>query len=173
MDLLTLGKIINAHGLDGTLVVFSSTDFATLRYKEKNKLYILNPYNKEIKDVTVISYRNYKGNDYVKFEEIESIDEAIKLKGFEICIKKEDASTPEGYYHFFDLENCKIIDQNNNEIGKVIKVEEFPAQITLRCIDKNNKNFFVPFIKDVFILDVDIDNKTIKINLIEGMLWKK
>lgn len=170
MDLLTLGKIINTHGLDGTLVVFSTTDFASIRYEKDNKLIILNPYNKETKICTVVSYRNYKGNDYVKFLEINSIDEAIKLKNFEICINKDEAITPEGYYHFFDLENCKIIDQNDNEIGKVIKVEEFPAQLTLRCVDKNNKNFFVPFIENVFILDVDTKTKVIKINLIEGML---
>ena len=173
MDLLTLGKIINTHGLDGTLVVFSSTDFAKIRYEKGNKLFILNPHNKETKEVTVVSFRNYKGMDYVKFEEIPSINDAIILKGFEICINKKDASTPEGYFHFFDLEKCKIVDQNDKEIGKVIKVEEFPAQITLRCVDRNNRNFFVPFIENVFILNVDIDNQIIKINFMEGMLWKK
>lgn len=170
MELLTLGKIINTHGLDGTLVCFSMTDFAPVRYKKGNKLYIFNTYNKETMPVTVVSYRNYKGMDYVKFLEIDNIDLALKYKGHEICIAKEDASMPEGYYHFHDLENCKIVDEKGKEIGKVIKVEEFPSQITLRCLSTNNKNFFVPFINDVFIKDVDLENKIITINFMEGML---
>lgn len=173
MELLTLGKIINTHGLDGTLVCFSTTDFANERYQEGNNLFIHNPYNKENISVTVVSYRKYKGMDYVKFEEIKNIDEAVKLKGFEICIEKEKASIPKDYFYYHDLENCDLIDENNKHIGKVLRVEEFPAQITLRCKTDDGKKFMIPFIKDVFILDVDLDSKLIKINFMEGLVWKR
>ena len=53
------------------------------------------------REYIICAGQNYKGMDYVKFEEIPSINDAIILKGFEICINKKDASTPEGYYHFF------------------------------------------------------------------------
>lgn len=170
MELLTLGKIINTHGLDGTLVCFSTTDFAKERYKEGNKLLIHNPYNKENVEVTVCSYRTYKGNDYVKFLEIDNIDKAIKLKGFEVCISADKATVPEGFYHYHELENCKLIDEKGKEIGKVIKVEEFISQVTLRCVTLDNKQFLIPFVKDVFILDVDLDNKLIKINFMKGLV---
>ena len=170
MELLTLGKIINTHGLDGTLVCFSTTDFASTRYEKGNIVLIHNPYNKENKEVHVSTFRKYKGMDYVKFEEIQSIDEAIKYKGWEVCIEKDKATLPEDYYHFHELINCTLIDEKEKVIGKVVNVEEFPAQITLRCITKSGQKFMIPFIKDVFILDVDIDNKLIKINFMEGLV---
>ena len=62
-----------------------------------------------------------------------------------------------------------IIDKDNKEYGKVKEVEEFPAQITLRVSRRNGKDFFIPFVKD-FIRQVDIQNKKIIVNIIEGML---
>ena len=72
-------------------------------------------------------------------------------------------------YYFSDLEKCEVFDEDNNLLGKVIKVEEFPAQITLRVKSKSGKVFFVPFIEQ-FIIDVNIIDKSIKIKVIEGML---
>ncbi len=169
MDLLNLGYIINTHGLDGTLVIFSNTHFASERYVKDAKLFLMNPISKEVKEVTVMSYRKYKEYDYVKFLEIDNKDEAIKFKGYTVEIKKEEAIIPEGYYRFDDLKGCKIITTDNKYLGVVIQVEEFPAQVTLRVKKDNGKTFFVPFIDKVFIQDVDVKNKTITIKYMEGM----
>ena len=73
-------------------------------------------------------------------------------------------------YYFSDLINCEIIDQNSNYIGKVITVEDYPAQRTLR-IKTEGKDVLIPFV-NAFIKNVDIENKKIYVNIIEGMLWK-
>lgn len=170
MDFLNLGTIINTHGLDGTLVIASNTYFGELRYQKGATLYLLNPHNKEeIIKVEVESYRRYKETDYVKFKNIDDKDTAIKYKGYTVEINKEDAILPKGFYHFSDLVGCVINDENGNKLGNVIKVEEFPAQITLRVQKDDKKTFFVPFIQDVFILHVDIKNKVITIKYMEGM----
>lgn len=170
MDLLNLGYIIKTHGLDGTLVISSNTYFGQDRYKKGAKLFLLNPHNKELTPVTVSSYRNYKETDYVKFEEINDIDTATLYKGYTVEIEKVNAVLPKDYYLFSDLEGCKIITDDNKELGICTKVEEFPAQITLRCITNDKKEFFVPFIDKVFIQDVDIKNKIIIIKYMDGMI---
>lgn len=169
MDLLNLGYVINTHGLDGTLVIFSNTHFASKRYVKDAKLFLMNPISKEVIEVSVVSYRKYKEYDYVKFNEIKNKEEALAFKGYTVEIKKEEASIPEGYYRFDDLKSCKVITTDNKYLGMVIEVEEFPAQITLRVKKDDGKTFFIPFIDKIFIQDVDIENKIITIKYMEGM----
>ena len=170
MDFLSLGKIVRTHGLDGTLIIASTTDFSIERYKKGQLIYLENPNNKEKVEVHVSSLKHIKMTDYLRFEEITTIDEAEKYKGYYVLINKDEAPIPEGYYRYSDLQGCLIVDEKGNKLGIVSKVEEFPAQLTLRVKRDNGKDFFVPFIDNLFIDQVDIKNKTIHIKLMEGML---
>ncbi len=163
MEYLSLGKIIDTFGLDGTLKVFSSTTNGKERYKKGHKVFICG------KEYTVLSYRNSGNIDFVRFEEVTNPEAANALKGQFIEIIKDRNDLKEGYYFYDDLRGCKIIDKEGKEYGIVKEVEEFPAQITLRVKRENAKDFFVPFLKQ-FIVKVDIENKEITINLLEGML---
>ena len=169
MEYLSLGKIIDSFGLDGTLKVYSTTDNQKLRYKKGNKLFLYNEQEDNRISVTVVSYRSSGNLDYVKFEEITSPEKGKEYRGFEIHTIKDINDLKVGYYFYSDLVGCKIIDQVNNVLGIVSKVEEFPAQLTLRVRRENGKDFFVPFVKQ-FIKKVDVESKTISINVIEGML---
>ena len=143
MEYLSLGKIIGSFGLDGTLKVFSTSNNEEMRYK--------------------------KGNQVFLFNEKEDARNEESFKGNEIQVIKDRNDLKEGYFYFSDLKDCVIIDKDNKEYGKVKEVEEVPAQITLRVSRRNGKDFFIPFVKD-FIRQVDIQNKKIIVNIIEGML---
>lgn len=169
MEYLALGTIIDSHGLDGTLKVMSSTNYAEERYQEGNHVFLYNPVTEEREEFTVIDYRPNGRTDLVTLEEIKSPEQAKLYKGFEIQIVKDRNDLEEGYYFYSDLRGCTIVDKDNKEYGIVKEVEEFPAQITLRVKRNNGKDFFVPFIKE-FILNVDIDNKKITVEIVEGML---
>ena len=170
MEYLSLGKIIDSFGLDGTVKVFSTTDNAKLRYKKGNKVFVYDEETDGRTEYTVASYRSVGRLDYVKFEEVTSPEEvALILKGREIQVVKDEKDLKEGYYFYSDLRGCEIIDKDGKIYGIVKEVEEFPAQITLRVKQQNGKDFFVPFIKE-FIAKVDIKNKQITINYMEGML---
>lgn len=168
MEYLSLGKIIDAFGLDGTVKILSSTFYGEKRYKKGNKIDLVAP-NGERETLTVISYRRNQDLDYVKFEEINSKEEALERKGYFLEVERDNKTLNKGDYYFVDLEKCDVYDTNNCRLGKVKKVEEFPSCITLRVIRDNNKEFFVPFVKD-FIVDVNIEELKITINVIEGML---
>ena len=169
MEYLSLGKIIDSFGLDGTVKVFSTTDNAKKRYQKGNKVFLCGEDEASRQELTVVSYRSSGRLDYVKFEEISSPEEASLFKGFEIQVIKDQKDLKEGYYFYSDLRGCAIVDRDGKVYGIVKEVEEFPAQITLRVKRENGKEFFVPFIKE-FIVKVDIDNKKIIINYMEGML---
>ena len=168
MEYVKLGTIIDSYSLDGTFKVFSTTDFAKERYKKGSLIYLYNK-DKEYIPLTVVSFRMNGKLDLVKCEEINNKEEAESFKGCELVIPKEEAKLPKGYYHLSELERCSVYSINDELLGKVVKAEEYPAQITLRVKQENGKEFLVPFVK-AFIKKVDIENEKIVIEVIEGML---
>ena len=75
---LKVGKIVNTHSLRGEVKVISSTDFEEERFKIGSKLLITRG-NQVIEEVVVESYRSHKNSLLVKFEGIDSINEAEKF----------------------------------------------------------------------------------------------
>ena len=168
MEFVRLGKIIDAFSLDGTLKILSSTYFSDKRYKKGNIIYLVSPSGERI-EVTVLDHRSNKDIDFVKVNEITSKEEALERKGWFVEANKDEKLLAKNEYYFTDLEQCDVYDEQSRLLGKVKKVEEFPAQITLRVTRKDKPDFFVPFI-DAFIDHVDIENKKIIIKVMEGML---
>lgn len=171
MDFLTLGKVIDSFSLDGTLKVLSKTNLKEKRYKNGNVVFLFDTKNNTREKVTIEKYRSSGEIDFIKIKEINSIEEAILKRNFLLQVEKNSEILEDGQYFYCDLEQCDVLNEKEVKIGKVICVEEFPAQTTLRCQSLKNKIFFVPFISE-FILNVDIEKKTIKIKVIEGLLWK-
>ena len=170
MEKLLLGTIIGTHGLTGSVKFISYSYFLDERLQEGNVILIGKDEN-SVQEFQVEDFKCSPKFSILKIQGIDSIESAEKYKGFNIYVNKEDLILDKDSYYFSDLEKCQVIDVNNNLLGQVIKVEEFPAQITLRVRNSKGKEFFVPFIEQ-FIIDVNIDAKTIKIKVIGGMLWK-
>ena len=169
MELLIVGKIVDSFGLDGTSKVLSSTSFVDERFKIGNKILAINPKTNEEETLTVESVKKTNDLLLVKFSEISSKEESLAKKNYILKANKNNSLLEKDHYYYSDLCNCKIVNQKDIELGLVTDIEEFPAQVTLRVKRENKKDFFVPFVRD-FIIKVDIENKIIKINEVEGLL---
>ena len=170
MEYLSLGKITGSFGLDGTLKVYSTTNMGEKRYKVGSSVFLYNEETKEYEEYKVLSYRHSGLFDFVKLEGIDNPEDAISKKGCEICVIKNRDDLEKNTYFYSDLRGCDVCDKSLNKLGIVKEIEEFPAQLTLRVSRSGKPDFFVPFIEE-FIVEVDIDNKRIIINVIEGLLW--
>ena len=168
-EYLLLGFITDSFSLDGTLKILSKTDFAKLRYQEGKKVFFYSPKTKERIVMTVKSFRQNGQFDFVKVEEINTPEEAIAYKGYEVQVIKDYQDMDKDTYYYVDIVGCKVFDENDCELGTVSQVEEYPAQLTLRVKRNNQPDFLVPFVK-AFIKKVDIVNKKIVINVIGGLL---
>ena len=168
-EYLLLGYITDAFSLDGTLKVLSKTDFADVRYQEGKTIYLYSSKTGERQPFTVEGFRHSGMFDFVKVQGIATKEEALEYKGYEIHALKDYDSMSEDTYYFVDLVGCNIVDEKGTIYGVVSRVEEFPAQLTLRVKRKGKEDFLVPFVK-AFIRRVDINKKEIEINIIEGML---
>jgi len=168
-EYLLLGYVTDAFSLDGTLKVLSKTDFAAKRYQEGKEVFLYQPNTKQRMTVTVENFRSNGQFDFVKVQGINSKEEALEFKGYEIHALKDYDNMDKDTYYYVDLVGCKVLDEKGNELGIVSQVEEFPAQLTLRVKRKGQEDFFVPFVK-AFIRRVDINKKEIEINVIGGLL---
>lgn len=167
--LLKVGKIVNVHALKGELKIISTSDSIEERLNHNSVLYITKR-GEIIRDVKVASSRKYKGCYYVKFLGIDSIDEAEKYKNCELKIDSnliDDLENNE--YYFYQIINSKVYDEKNNNLGVITNIFKTGANDVWEMKDDNNNLFYIPFIEEV-VKKIDVNEKKITINVIEGLL---
>ena len=169
MEYVSLGVIKDSFGLDGTLKIFSTTNMSKKRYVKGAMVFLYNPQTKGREEKKVLAFRHSDVFDFVKLEGIDNPEFAKTLKGHEIHVIKDTKDLEKDTYFYSDLRGCKVVDEKGNKLGTVKEVEEFPAQLTLRVKRAGKSDFFVPFIKQ-FIKEVNIEDKRIVIEVIEGLL---
>ncbi len=165
MEYILIGKVVNTFGIKGELKVYPYTDFIEERFKKGSKVYL----GEEYLPFVVKSYREHKGMLLVLFEANEDINLVEKYKDYEIYKAKEDIEALEDGYYFRDLKDLDVYVENDN-IGKVLQVEEGITANHLRILkNSDQKEYLVPFLP-VFVENVDLDQKRIDIVKMEGLL---
>ena len=166
---LKVGKIVNTHSLKGEIKVISSTDFEEERFKKGSKLLITRG-NQLSKEVVVESYRKHKNSLLVKFEGIDSIEEAEKFKNLQLKVDSEKISElEENEYYFHEIIGCEVFDENNESLGEIVEILTPGANDVWVIKSKNGKEILIPYIEDV-VKNVDIPNKIINIEVMEGLI---
>lgn len=170
MNKVLVGKIVNTCGLKGEVKVINSSDFYKERYKKGNVLNVVNEEKNINFEFTVSSVRKNDKFIYVKFKEINSIEEAEVYKESLIMIDGDDLDKidDDTFYHY-ELLNMDVY-YDNKVIGKVTEISDNGVQDLLRVSDGKN-NFLVPFV-DEFIGEIDVKSQKIVLKNVEGLLWK-
>lgn len=167
MEYISIGKIMNTHGLKGTLKVKSFTDFKKDRYKLGSLLYIA--FKDEFIPVTVAGFRTVKNLDHLTFKEFNDINMVEKYRGSFLMFNKEDASELAlDEYYYEELIGLDVYNKDDF-IGKCIDVRELPQGEILVVKRDSKKDTLIPFRKE-FIKEVNKDLKRINIIAWEGLL---
>ena len=166
---LKVGKIVNTHSLKGEVKVISSTDFEEERFKKGSKLLITRG-NQLIREVVVESYRNHKNFLLVKFEGIDSVEEAEKLKNLQIKIDStEVGELEENEFYFHEIIGCEVFDENDKNLGEIIDILTPGANDVWVIKGENGKEILIPYIEDV-VKKIDITSKKVNIEVMEGLI---
>lgn len=166
MELVTIGVIVNTHGLRGTLKVKSFTDFKKERYKKGNILYI--DYKSELIPVTVSNFKTVKTLELIDFVEFNNINQNEKYKGSELKISAEaihDLDNDE--FYFEELIDMEVY--TDEYIGVISDVRELPQGelLVVKRVDK--KDALIPFNKK-FIKEVNKETNRVILIVLEGLL---
>ena len=159
MNKIKVGDIINTHGIKGELKILPTSDESFDRD--------INYYIEDL-ELQVEYSRFHKNAVLVKFKNYNNINEVLKFKSKSIYIKEEDLSDlEEDEYYVKDLVESKVINDNNEEIGTLVDILEYEAN-DVYVVRSESREYLIPAVSE-FILDIDTENKIIKVKLIEGM----
>lgn len=167
---LTVGKIVNTHGIRGDLKVLLNTDFADIRFAPKNVLNLVHPETGAKHEVTIASSKPLKGMYLVRFEGFDNINLVEKYKGYEIRVSKDNTvPLEEGEYYYHQIIGCRVVGEDGADLGVITEILRPGANDVWTVKMPNGKQLLLPVIDDV-VLDVDVEQKVVKVHLMEGLL---
>ncbi|MGF7489361.1 ribosome maturation factor RimM [Bacillus velezensis] len=165
-----VGKIVNTHGIKGEVRVISKTDFAEERYKPGNTLYLFAEGAAEPIKVTVSAHRFHKQFHLLQFKEMPSLNEVEHLRNMVIKVPEEDlGELEEDEFYFHEIIGCEVVSEDGELIGTVKEILTPGANDVWVVARKGKKDALIPYIASV-VKDININEKKIKIHVMEGLI---
>lgn len=105
----------------------------------------------------------------LKFEGVDSIEQAELLAGLEVQIPTEErAELDQDTFYVSDLTGCTVV-AGEREAGVVADVQFGAGEAPLLIVREGEREHMVPF-AGAYVVEVDTSAKRIVMNLPEGML---
>ncbi len=156
--LITVGKIVNTQGHLGEVRAIPLTDFPERFKKMKHALLTKDGKSIELSFETVRSHKQFI---IIKFEEIADMNEAEKLKDYEIQIPEAELMQLEqGQYYVFQLIGLEVYNSQGHHLGQLKEVFQTGANDVYLIKSDSGEEILVPAIKDV-IKEINIEEKRI------------
>ena len=170
---LVVGLITSCHGINGQVKVKSLSDFeerflnSGMRWLQKE-----NEFPTKIKLKSGFKQPG-KENFIVKFQGINTRNEAEQLKKYKILVKKTQLpKLKKEEFHLLELINLQVKTLENDQlkiIGIVINLENEKNNLLVIELFKNQKKVLIPFVQEI-VPKVDIKNNFIIIKPPKGLL---
>jgi len=168
MAYISVGKILNFHGIAGEAKVgFSKNqqDFLT----KLESVYVKQ--DSEYVKLDVKHVRFNKTFALIKFKNINSIEALLPYKGSLLFVEENfiRENLDEDEFLIDELTGLDVEDTDGNKIGVVVGVSNNGVSDLISVKSKTKKISLVPFVKEL-VPHVDIKNKKITVNNIEGLI---
>ncbi|WP_031553000.1 ribosome maturation factor RimM [Oribacterium sp. FC2011] len=166
---LRVGTIVTTHGLKGEVKVYPTTDEPE-RFFDLKKVWLDRSGKMEnMLQLEVENVRFSKNLALVKFKEYDSIDDVMAIRKGELYVDRADAiPLAEGEYFVGDIIGCKVLDENDTELGTVKEFIETGAHDVM-LVKTEGKDLMIPYC-DPFILEKAPEEGYIRVHLIPGLL---
>lgn len=164
-DYLSVGRIVNTHGVRGEVRVIPLTsDISRFEYL----LFAFVIVDGKRKELRVTEVRYHKSFVLLKFNGIDTMDEAEKLKGCDLYVDRKNARPlEEDEFFICDLIGLEVFEEEQL-LGKLTEVLETGSN-DVYVVKGREKDILIPALKSV-VLDVDLENKKMQVKLPEGLL---
>lgn len=164
-ELIKIGNISSAKGLKGEFKVYPEND-EVFYLETGDEIFIEGVFEKLI----IEKISEYKNMVTIKLKNYSHIDQIKKLRDQGVFIDKKNSKVEiEDGVSAKDVIGFEIIDCDSNEkLGQVIKNVGSEVQEVL-LVRKDEIEWMIPFV-EAFIKEIDEDEQTIKVKVIEGMI---
>ncbi len=162
-----IGQIVNTSGLKGVIKVKPFTDDIQ-KFNNFKTIYI--SIKKELKEFKIQQVRFSKNMVFLKLEGIDTIEEAEKYRNLYLKVKRDkNEKLEKDSYYIVDIIGCTVYTDENKKLGIITDVFSTGSNDVYVAKDELGKQILLPAIKQV-IKSVDIENKTIIVHLLEGLI---
>lgn len=105
----------------------------------------------------------------IKFEEIDSPEDAKSITGCEILLRDKDITIKaDGLENDLDKLFDFAVENDGMGIGKITNIEEFPQQL-MAFVQNEDLEFMMPLTPE-YITDIDLANKILRVSLPSGFI---
>src|SRR5450755_5110300 len=165
---ITLAVVIKTQGRRGEVAVESHTD-APDRFRENMRLWALTK-DGQRREVTVEDLWPHKNFLVLKFQAVETINDAEPLVGAELQLpRSERARLEPGWTYLSDLIGCTVFD-GEREIGEIEDVQFGAGEAPLLVVKSGAKlPYEIPF-AEAYLEKLDLERKQIRMKLPDGLL---
>ncbi len=148
MDYISVGKIVNTHGIKGELRILSDFELKNQIFIIGKNIYIGDSFIKE----EIASYRKHKEFDMITLKDYNNINQVLKYLRKQVYVKREDLNIDK--YLMTDLIGFDVY-LKEQKIGKIIDFVYNGSNKLL--VVEGLKKFYIPMVED-FVNKVDINN---------------
>ncbi len=166
MDYTIVGKLVNTHGIKGEVKIYPLTNDVE-RFSYLKSAYL----GEDKLPVTIEEVKYHKGMVILRFKEYNDINQILKFKDQYLYVDDENKVVlPENHFFISDLVGCKVYDMKNTYIGDVIDVlQGYSNDVYVIKDNANGKEYLIPAVK-AFVKEINIVDKIISIDPLEGMI---
>ena len=166
-DLLQVGIITSTHGVRGEVKVYPTTDDP--RRFRRLKEVVLDT-GKEKMNLEIEGVKFFKQFVILKFKGLDNINDIEKYRLKSLYVTRKNAvRLQRDEYFIADLIGLKVQDEDGKELGTVKDVIETGANDVYEVEMADGKSLLLPAIKQC-ILNVDVENGTMQVHVLEGLL---
>jgi 16S rRNA processing protein RimM len=161
-DLIRIGRITGLYGVKGWVKIYSYTE-------PRDNVISYFPWQVFLKGewrtLKVEEGRTHGKGVVAKLEGYDDRDAAATLMDADIAIDRSQLPPAEdGEYYWIDLVDLNVVNAEGVELGKVVRVMPTGANDVLVVQGDQPDEILIPFVQEVFILNVDLENKLITVD---------
>ncbi|PWJ42958.1 ribosome maturation factor RimM [Sediminitomix flava] len=165
-DCYELGYITRPHALAGEVAVMLDVD-SPEDYAELDSVFL--EVNRQLVPYFVETLTFHRNRFIIKFEDVETIEDAEKLRGCKLYLPLDVLpELEEGQFYYHEITGFTCIDEKEGEIGTVKAVYTGGPQDIL-AIDHNGVEVLVP-IHDDLVKGIEREKNEIYVSLPEGLI---
>ena len=165
-ELITIGKIVNAHGYRGWVRLIPLTDFPERFFQMDRVLVVL---GKTSREYAIEQARPYKQFILLKFKEVPDMNAALALKGALLQVDRHRlVKLPADTYYIFDLLGMKVYTTGREYLGELKDVLQTGANDVYVVESGQGRPLLVPALKQV-VKEVDLKKRQMLVDLPAGL----
>ena len=162
---LVVGKLRRPHGLRGEMIMEVITDFPE-RLRSGMLVFVGEQYIEH----KILTRRRYADDLLIGLEGFQNPEQSGELRNKYVYVRSDMIPPlPEGEYYQHQLLGLRVIDEEEQELGRLEHIIETGANNVYLVRSENGAELLLPAIDQV-ILSVDLPKGEIRVHLLPGLL---